>query len=78
LCTICRRWHANTQRCDVDPPGMKRCPFCNLPVVKTSGCNHIRCRCGKHWCYVCCAGYNTGGEVYGHMTSKHGGYNTPA
>jgi hypothetical protein len=76
LCKTCRRWHANTQVCDADPPGTKRCPFCNLPVVKTQGCNHITCPCGKHWCYVCRAGYNTGNEVYTHMKSVHGGWFT--
>lgn len=30
-----------------------RCPQCNIPVIKTSGSNGIRCICGCHWCYYC-------------------------
>eukprot|EP01117_Protostelium_nocturnum_P016624 TRINITY_DN6626_c0_g1_i2.p1 TRINITY_DN6626_c0_g1~~TRINITY_DN6626_c0_g1_i2.p1 ORF type:complete len:991 (-),score=307.75 TRINITY_DN6626_c0_g1_i2:21-2993(-) len=32
---------------------VKTCPSCKMDVVKTSGCNHITCVCGEHWCYVC-------------------------
>lgn len=33
---------------------VKRCPTCNIPCEKITGCNHIKCiSCGCHWCYVC-------------------------
>jgi hypothetical protein len=31
----------------------KRCPGCRSPISKSSGCNHMTCRCGVHFCWVC-------------------------
>ena len=31
----------------------KQCPFCKVWVEKTIGCNHMRCKCGKDFCYFC-------------------------
>ena len=31
----------------------KQCPKCTMWVEKTDGCNHMRCRCGTEFCYVC-------------------------
>lgn len=31
----------------------KQCPFCKMWVEKTMGCNHMSCRCGKDFCYLC-------------------------
>ncbi|TNV80165.1 hypothetical protein FGO68_gene10166 [Halteria grandinella] len=33
--------------------GLKNCPFCKIPVEKISGCDHIKCKCGKEFCYKC-------------------------
>jgi len=36
--------------------GWKNCPGCNIPVQKSSGCNHIACSapgCNTHFCYRC-------------------------
>nr|XP_043637752.1 E3 ubiquitin-protein ligase RNF144A isoform X2 [Erigeron canadensis] len=30
-----------------------RCPSCKVFVERTSGCPHISCRCGHHFCYEC-------------------------
>ena len=33
---------------------MKRaCPGCKNPIMKVSGCNHMHCRCGTHFCDHC-------------------------
>ena len=30
------------------------CPYCNAPVQKTMGCNHMSCfQCRTHFCYLC-------------------------
>ena len=36
----------------------KQCPHCNFWVERTQGCDHMKCRCGKDFCYKC-------GGVYG-------------
>jgi hypothetical protein len=34
----------------------KKCPNfeCQLPTEKIDGCNHMTCRCGTEWCWICC------------------------
>ncbi len=53
---------------------IKRCPSCKNGVIKAgNGCNHIRCRCGEHFCYKCLKGFGkTSGNIYNHMRSVHG------
>ncbi|CAG8286910.1 unnamed protein product [Penicillium olsonii] len=31
----------------------QRCTKCHFIVEKVDGCNHISCRCGYHFCYIC-------------------------
>lgn len=34
--------------------GSKNCPYCHVPIEKSSGCNHMTCtRCRHEWCWVC-------------------------
>ncbi|KAI8950260.1 hypothetical protein F4801DRAFT_353142 [Xylaria longipes] len=33
--------------------GWRSCPSCNNIVEKRSGCNHMTCRCGGQFCYLC-------------------------
>jgi len=33
--------------------GAKRCTRCKFWVQKNEGCNHMTCRCGYEFCYVC-------------------------
>ena len=33
--------------------GWKACPTCSSMVERSSGCNHMRCRCGTQFCYGC-------------------------
>ncbi|KAI9658326.1 MAG: hypothetical protein M1821_002459 [Bathelium mastoideum] len=35
--------------------GWRRCPGCGEMVERDYGCNHMTCRCGSQWCYVCTA-----------------------
>ena len=50
----------------------KDCPGCGVAVEKTSGCNHITCPCGTHWCFVC-RHVSDAHAIYGHMYKEHGG-----
>lgn len=52
---------------------MKECPSCTVMVQKTSGCDHISCRCGTHWCFAC-RYVEKKGDIYKHMLKEHGGY----
>ncbi|KAI0553482.1 hypothetical protein F4679DRAFT_599648 [Xylaria curta] len=45
--------------------GWKRCPNCLNLIQKSGGCNHMTCKCGENFCYLC-------GEVYGiHGVPSH-------
>jgi len=47
----------------------KRCPKCTNGVVKSQGCNHMTCRCGTHFCFVC--GVDIGASnPYAHFNSS--------
>ena len=51
---------------------IKMCPECGVATEKTSGCDHISCPCGAHWCYVC--GTASGeADIYDHIQDEHGG-----
>lgn len=32
---------------------IKPCPNCNTDIERTTGCNHMKCKCGIVFCYVC-------------------------
>eukprot|EP01083_Nonionella_stella_P041325 112037_1 len=48
-----------------------QCPGCQMPTVKISGCNHITCNCGSHWCYECGEAFGPD-YIYDHMAEEHG------
>ncbi|TVU23618.1 hypothetical protein EJB05_25994, partial [Eragrostis curvula] len=31
----------------------KYCPSCRKPIEKNQGCNHMSCRCGHYFCWLC-------------------------
>ncbi|KAL4512406.1 hypothetical protein ABPG72_005408 [Tetrahymena utriculariae] len=36
----------------------KKCPSCKFYIEKSEGCDHITCRCGYEFCYLCGGTYN--------------------
>ena len=52
---------------------VKECPGCGVEVQKTSGCNHITCPCGTHWCWVCRHVPRDAHSIYDHMYAAHRG-----
>ena len=49
------------------------CPECDVAVERTSGCNHITCTCGTHWCFTCGGAFELD-VIYTHMSEAHGGF----
>ena len=45
------------------------CPRCFLIVQRSDGCDHITCRCGAHFCYVCGDEYPLTKDHTGHENS---------
>ena len=41
-------------------------------MVKTSGCDHIHCTCGAHWCFRCEKQFHDAEDCYEHMESCYG------
>ncbi|KAF7904447.1 hypothetical protein EAF00_001781 [Botryotinia globosa] len=45
------------------------CPKCKECVVRSDGCDHMECRCGNSWCYLCGADWENilrlGGAAHG-------------
>jgi hypothetical protein len=66
--------------CETTPPDIKNCPKCEHPSILYSGCNHVTCCCGIHWCFECGQDHDDvhksfdGSTIYSHMTAKHGGW----
>jgi len=46
----------------------QRCPGCSAVVQRNGGCNHMICRCGTHFCYVC-------GRAWEEHVNQPGGLN---
>ncbi|KAG8933606.1 hypothetical protein FRC02_011528 [Tulasnella sp. 418] len=40
--------------------GWRRCPQCKIIVERSTGCPHMSCRCGHHFCYRCGSDYVDG------------------
>lgn len=48
-----------------------RCPKCNAMIEKNKGCNHIKCHCGAHICWVCVQSFPDADSVYTHIRQVH-------
>ncbi|CRG99889.1 IBR domain protein, putative [Plasmodium relictum] len=56
-CSIIKKWHDLEKKDDNNIKWInihtKKCPNCNEPIEKTSGCMHMRCICGYDFCWLC-------------------------
>ncbi|CAI5441022.1 unnamed protein product [Caenorhabditis angaria] len=55
----------------------KRCPTsaCKAVIEKADGCNHVECPfCHTHFCWLCLFKSDSMGQIYSHMSLKHGGH----
>lgn len=59
----CGEWRAHRQADDAALERLasrerwRNCPHCRRTVELLSGCNHITCKCGHEFCYVCGTSY---------------------
>jgi IBR domain, a half RING-finger domain len=75
MCTLCRgEYHGETicppskQMSKVlKDPDTSRCPGCGQGIQRISGCNHLKCPCGTHFCIVCGKKY---GRQYFHAACE--------
>lgn len=49
----------------------KLCPNCHVKVHKYEGCNHMTCRCGIQFCYVCVNEYEKDKHAHYMVTEHH-------
>ncbi|KAH6660338.1 hypothetical protein BKA67DRAFT_48536 [Truncatella angustata] len=70
ICTLCRGQRHVNQACPqdrdlqrteelADEEGWKRCYQCHAFVEHREACQHMTCRCGAEFCYVCGARWRT-------------------
>jgi len=50
----------------------KKCPGCGHAVQKNSGCDHIHCVCGTHWCWRCGKKPSERFGIYDHLRNCRG------
>uniref|UniRef100_A0A7S1CCK8 RBR-type E3 ubiquitin transferase n=1 Tax=Bicosoecida sp. CB-2014 TaxID=1486930 RepID=A0A7S1CCK8_9STRA len=43
----------------------KRCPKCKAYTERNRGCNHMTCRCGHQWCFMCKGPWSDHGAATG-------------
>ena len=48
-----------------------RCPKCSALIEKNKGCNHIKCHCGAHLCWICIESFPDADSVYTHLRQSH-------
>ncbi|KAM3140729.1 hypothetical protein pb186bvf_007134 [Paramecium bursaria] len=57
-CDLAKRWEIKNNNQEEKSKSLIRleyqtCFSCKEAVEKSSGCNHMKCRCGAHFCYIC-------------------------
>jgi len=52
---------------------IQRCPTCKTPIEKNGGCNHMTCKCGTHFCWLCNADITdvSGNHSCGRHSRRH-------
>jgi len=49
---------------------IRQCPQCKAYVQRFTGCPHMTCRCGCHWCWLCGGKYERN-TIYPHIGREH-------
>ena len=49
----------------------KPCPGCRAPIEKNDGCNHMTCKCGVHWCWLCAQKIEGYADLERHVCNRY-------
>jgi len=49
----------------------KPCPGCHAPIEKNDGCNHMTCKCGVHWCWLCAQKIEGYADLERHVCNRY-------
>ncbi|CXH99360.1 IBR domain protein, putative [Plasmodium berghei] len=62
-CSVIKTWNQLQTKGDQNiqwiNANTKKCPNCNKPIEKTSGCMNIKCMCGFSFCWLCLKEWNS-------------------
>ena len=56
LCALKERKFEDWEIKSLESGDYQLCPKCSIMVIRTDGCNHMKCgniNCGTHWCWAC-------------------------
>jgi ariadne-1 len=71
-CTMLKCWRKQCKDDSMTGEWLKvhtrDCPKCHKLIEKNGGCNHIACKCGHHFCYVCLGDFDS--KSYQHNCVK--------
>eukprot|EP00929_Paragymnodinium_shiwhaense_P118191 TRINITY_DN8_c0_g3_i1.p1 TRINITY_DN8_c0_g3~~TRINITY_DN8_c0_g3_i1.p1 ORF type:complete len:983 (-),score=224.07 TRINITY_DN8_c0_g3_i1:822-3770(-) len=71
-CDDCKATKVLAKGSDALEKNTKQCPQCHIPTIKLSGCDHMSCPCGAHWCWKCTKQCSEE-DIYEHLDAEHGG-----
>lgn len=54
-CTAFAEWNERSTQFSgsILPSHIQKCPSCYVAIDRFEGCNHIRCKCGHEFCWIC-------------------------
>ncbi|KAM3140727.1 hypothetical protein pb186bvf_007132 [Paramecium bursaria] len=57
-CDLAKKWQLKASNSDEQSNSLIKLKFqtcynCKEAVERSQGCNHMKCRCGAHFCYIC-------------------------